>query len=406
MSKPINNLFSLPNVHSDSFFSDSEDEGIDEAVSSFNDGLEDLEEFLSPSMDRQLAQIDDRVKSSAKRGRSSNSTSTTTGAETPSPIKRKRVTKMIDALQARDPHSDLSPYSKKKVDKGIRAVETLPDSPKKKQRSVSACLTFASTFHSTTPEENRVEFHLKAHEIIENCPSLKGVIGSTIKIYRNSTHKDTSSPPPTEIINIKHIVEADKRGFHLCLPNDPMQKKLVNKVYSHNEVYHASFRAGPSHQLKHSTFFPLNSVDELVQVIENAQLMAIEEQRHLYSVPGKDYLIEMYRDDATIKSAFPIFYFNKWDACKSGHSIVRGQAMIFPDDLLEKAKQAVSNFIETPGTSNPIRYQIKELGGKNGSVIIDLAPSYPSLGVSQGIFIEFPEQLFETELKEIENIDS
>ncbi|MBS0651918.1 MAG: hypothetical protein JSR39_00145 [Verrucomicrobia bacterium] len=318
--------------------------------------------------------------------------------ETPEKVKTlKRV------ISEYDFEVDGEPYGtpKKQIIAGIRALqEELSDTPVKKQKSTQSRVVhrlFADEVVGRDPEAEPVEFHAKAFEMTESSPTLKRLFGAVVHADRTAQHKALSLPIPKEIINIKHLIEADKRGFHLCLFNDPMFTQLSNFQYSNNSVYQANFPVDQSGKLKSSTFFPLHGVDELVQVIHSAQPIATIGNRFLCFVPDQPYLVEMYKSGAVIKSAFPIFYFTKWDADLHGHPIVRGKPLVSSNDLLEKARHALLEYSKpsmNPNPWNPIRYTI-ESDELWSDLIIDLAPSFPELGISQGIFVQFPRSLFE-----------
>lgn len=298
---------------------------------------------------------------------------------------------------------DGEPYGtpKKQTIAGIKALqEEVSDTSVKKQKSTQSRVVhrlFADEVVGRDPEAGLVEFHAKLLETTESSPTLKRFFGAIVHADRTAQHKALSLPIPKEIINIKHLIEADKRGFHLCLLNDPMFSQLSHFQYANNGVYQANFPVDLSGKLKSSTFFPLHGVDELVQVIHSAQPIATIGNRYLCFVPDQPYLVEMYKNGAVIKSAFPIFYFSKWDPDQQGHPIVRGKPLVYSSDLLEKARHALLEYSKpsiNPNPSNPIRYTI-ESDEQRSDLIIDLAPSFPELGISQGIFVQFPRSLFE-----------
>ncbi|MBS0651461.1 MAG: hypothetical protein JSR93_09905 [Verrucomicrobia bacterium] len=313
--------------------------------------------------------------------------------ETPEKVKTlKRVVREYDFENDGEPYGT----SKKQIAEGIKALNTdLTDTPNKKQKSTQSRIVgrlFAEEVVGQDPVSDPVAYHTKAYEIAKASPTLKRLFGAIVQADRTAQHKALSLPIPIEIINIKHLIEADKRGFHLCLPDDPMYQQLSDFRHSYNTVFQANFPVNSSGKTKFSTFFPLHGVDELVNVIQSAEPIATIGNRFLCHVPDQLFLIEMYKSDGVIKSAFPIFFYKVWNPESLGYPIVCGKRLVAPNELLDKAKLALLEYSKpslNSNRSNPIRYTIES------NLIIDLAPSLPDLGVSQGIFMEFPRSLFQ-----------
>ncbi|MGE0669644.1 MAG: hypothetical protein AB7H48_02235 [Parachlamydiales bacterium] len=313
--------------------------------------------------------------------------------ETPEKVKTlKRV------VREHDFENDGEPFGtpKKQIAEGIQALNTdLTDRTVKRQRSTQSRIVgrlFAEEVVGQDPASDPVAYHTKAYEKAESSPTLKRLLGAIVQADRTAQHKALSLPIPTEIINIKHLIEADKRGFYLCLFDDPMYEQLSDFRHSYNSVFQANFPVDSSGKIKTSTFFPLHGVDELVNVIHSAEPIATIGNRFLCRVPDQPFLVEMYKSGAVIKSAFPIFFYKVWDPECIGYPIVCGKRLVTPNELLDKARRALFEYSKpsaNPNPWNPIRYTI------DSNLIIDLAPSLPDLGVSQGIFIEFPRSLFE-----------
>lgn len=285
---------------------------------------------------------------------------------------------------------------KKLFAEGISALNgELTDTPVKKQKSTQSRIVgrlFEEEIVGKHLVSNPIAFHKKAYEIAESSPTIKKLVEAIVQADRSAQHKALSLPIPKEIINIKHLIEADKRGFHLCLPDDPMFPKLSDIRTAYNTVFQANFPVDSSSRQKCSTFFPVHGVDELVQVIYSAETIATIGNRYLCRVPEQTYLIEMYKSGPLIKSAFPIFFYQDWEPNCFGYPIVCGEQLVLPSELLEKARSSLVKYSlpsANPNPWNPIRYTI------GTDLIIDLAPSLSDLGVKQGIFIKFPKSCFE-----------
>lgn len=272
------------------------------------------------------------------------------------------------------------------------------DTPHKRMSSRVVRKIYGSIAEHLIRENNRVAFHAKAFKLVtEEQPLLRSLANALVAADRSARFKVDELRAPKEVINVEHLTKADCRGFHFCPPGHPLENQLADVKRSDNGVYQGWFPvdpADPSGKKKCSTFFPLRSEEEMIDVVETAvagEPIAMIGNRYLHSSPTEPYLIEAFKMGAVVKSAFPIFYFSRWTDEGSCHVIVRGEPPVSGKELLNKAKGAVLAYSK-PGQDasrpNPIRYTVGE------ELLIEMAPLLSDLGVNQGIFIQFPQNCF------------
>lgn len=238
------------------------------------------------------------------------------------------------------------------------------------------------------------EYHKRAHCLVMRVEELKGLVGAILSVTRHAPSEQPARPLSKGIINIQHLIEPGSRGFHLCPVGHPMRSKLIDVRSSSNSVFQANFPVDSSGKTKSSTFFPLENADEVVALIDSAEMIAKSENRFLCRVAGKPFLIEIYKEGPVIKSAFPIFFHAECDLNEE-LSIVEGESPVTGMQLLLAAEKAIEAYNQPtldPNPWNPIRYTIDD------KLVIDLGPFLPHLGVSQGILVEFPRSFFEKDL--------
>jgi hypothetical protein len=302
--------------------------------------------------------------------------------------------------------SDLSSKERRSVEAGFETLsKTVPDTPRKRKRSNKA----RDIFYDCFKEHDRVDvrkFHKNSFQVLVESDDARYIAEKAHEIYQTCQNKPLEGRQPIEIINVDHIVEKGKRGFHLCL-DEAARQSLKHRIESKNGVYHAAFKVGSGE--KYSTFFPLSSLEELCHLIEHRQVIARENNRQLCSVPGKEYLIELYKDRIVIKTAFPIFYFEKLNSDCSSYSFTENMQPVTPEELKRLARNALTEYLALPyrtrSKTNPIRYRLKNENQEITHLIIDLAPSFPALKVPQGILIQFSQHDFSDLLNQFKELD-
>ncbi len=390
-----------------------------------------------------------------------------TSPETPMKVRElKRVVRDADFSSALDKKTT------NVVEEGIKEIRKLPDTPNKRQRSRHSRETFdvlATNLSGTNRADNLVLFHTMAHPAAESSPFLRRLVRTLVDVDGLAQHKALHLSPPIEIINLNHLIKADRRGFHLCLPGDAMWGKLTGYKYGANGVYQANFQMDGMSKPKMSSFFPLEGIEELEQILQDllhrnafplqiytysldkildilqqaeemqvqnvdmlADILQLPEEekaeksedlslilhlaekrgqivgklveilqshesrthtgnRHLCSIPGVPYHIEMYKVGGHIKSAFPILYFGEWDSVQTAYSFYESAPSIPSHEVLSRAKKAIEAysqpFLGAP-PRNPIRHTI------DAGLVLELGTLFPELGVPQGIFMQFPRDLF------------
>ncbi len=281
----------------------------------------------------------------------------------------------------------------------IRSPTKLTDTPSKRAYSTAVRKIYRD-MSCAIKGENPEDFHRNAFKLISDQPLLKSLANSLISADRKAKHKAIDLVPPKEIINIEHLTKVDnQRGFHVFSPEDPVQELLTNKKISPNGIIYAQFPTDPLNPLgkkKCSTFFPPSKGEEIAEMLSDIfssqEPLAKIANRCLYFSPNKKYVIEVFKEGVgVIKSAFPIFHFSPWISDEIDHEIIAGEPPISGEALLIEAKKAISDYANdfSGKKNNPIRYITED-----DSLIIDLAPSLSTLGIAQGIFVQFPRNCF------------
>ena len=201
----------------------------------------------------------------------------------------------------------------------------------------------------------------------------------------NEARQSLISTPRYSFRNIHHIIDPNKRGFHLCPPSHPMAPHLEGKVSSINGTFAASWPSSSSSELKYSTFFPENipNPDALLDFFEKCEPIKGLQQDNRALYRNGSMIIEMCENpDRTISTVFPLFRYidlsSDFRPLNTTYSIVKGeepQNKATKEHLLAATVTALQN--------GPPRFDLAEAGKH----IVDVAPYLGIPGVKKGIYV-------------------
>lgn len=297
------------------------------------------------------------------------------------PKKVKTLEALIPDL---DPACDLTRKEREILDEGLEELAKTRDTPEHKKRSNLALrMTSAGMKVLFTEGEiqdpNSPHFHRKAAEGLNNSPWIGEILQTTSRLHHTAQHPVDEKIQ--RIINLDHLTEFDKRGFHFC-PVDHKDRPNIKSIIL-NPV--TGVWCGCL-QDKFSTFYPdwVHSKEELVRVINESEFICCKDNRELRRVqhPSQEhsfYLEAYVRDGIKYQSIFPLFCHEQWQDGRV-YKIAETLRPITSIEALEAAQKL--------GRSG-IRFRNDQF------VTIDIAPALDTKDlIKQGIYFTFPLNVF------------
>lgn len=296
---------------------------------------------------------------------------------------------------------------KKTVEKAIKSVTTLHDSPGRQEKSNSINQTLRNLFTRIGKGHgfDTPQFHKEAHKKLTKSDWLSNTTTSLIKASQKCQFVQPSTFP-LQIINIEHITKGasnksnDKSvGFHWCPPESPLRKTLEHvQLNPKTGVFCGYFKLEKEQQPKFSTFFPdeIHSEDELITIIQNSQEITRSGNRSLRKTVGpKAFMLELYlkENGLIIQSAFPIFFFKRVTKDSDPFAICDNLFIDDPKKLIEDAAKFVGKNVFIEENKNPVHFTLDHENGKE--IIIDVASLFESdTHIPHGIYLQFPIDYF------------
>lgn len=217
------------------------------------------------------------------------------------------------------------------------------------------------------------------------------------------------APPP--YLNMRHVVEGDRDGGGHCFPpGDERLPSLQDVKESPKGVVSANWEK--KGELKHSSIFPLHlearDVFYITRGSSRTEYRSVMPNLFLNEVPEAGIHIEIFQDRANplvAKSAYPIFKVIFRADLETEVPIQLTKAGMsstgFSDEILKTSleiMQSVQNACvdwlsgaEPKKKGAPISY----VNDKDQTVLVDIAPSMPDVGVPKGILVEVPRSYVE-----------
>lgn len=212
------------------------------------------------------------------------------------------------------------------------------------------------------------------HEVTAKAIEEDGLSNTGMKIIAVASQAMQQSP--LRVVHLRHLTTLDDKvgGYHLHLPNSP----VPIEVLAVNPLTRIRFALVGGK--KKSSLFPEGTDKQ--QVIEMANspcsIKIAEEGNRILRLTRYGYVIEAYiRDQISIRSAFPIFFYAEFGS-EEKYNLTE-DCSVFSDEVLNAAFDSRAK----------INYRIK-LDDHIESLIIDIAPVFEErTKVSKGILIKF-----------------
>lgn len=296
----------------------------------------------------------------------------------------KKVKELENLIPEWDPTCNLTRADRELFNEGLDALAETRDTPNSKKRSTLAN-RIASTgirtlfTEGTMQDPNSPHFHRAAAEGLDSSPWVGQLLEEASRAHHTAQHRVEQKMQ--RIINIDHLIEFDKRGFHFCPENHADRQNI--KMFNINPTtgVWCGFLQG-----KFSTFFPnwVHSQEELVRVINESEFIYCTDNRELRLVrhPNEEYnfYLEAYvRNGVKYQSIFPLFCYEEWQPNRyykitDSRTITSEQALVAALQLGNKA----------------IRFSSEHFITVDISAALDTKDT-----IKQGIYFTFPNDALE-----------
>lgn len=291
----------------------------------------------------------------------------------------KKVKDLESQIPEWDPACDLTRRDRELFDAGLEALAKTRDTPKHKKRSHVAT-RLASTgmralfTEGTAQDPNSPHFHRAAAEGLNESPWLGQLLQEASRAHHTAQHRVEQKMQ--RIINIDHLTEFDKRGFHFCPVDHEDRPNITHCSANPRTGVWCGFL-----QNKFSTFFPnwVHSEEELVRVINDSEFVCCTDNRELRLVrhPNEEcnfYLEAYVRNGVKYQSIFPLFCYEEWQANR--YYTITDTRTITSEQALAAAQQL---------GKQAIRFRSEHFITVDISAALDTKAT-----IKQGIYFTFP----------------
>lgn len=295
----------------------------------------------------------------------------------------KKVKDLESHIAEWDPTCSLTRNEREIFDAGLEALAKTRDTPIHKKRS-NVATRIASTgvralfTEGAAQDPNSPHFHRAAAEGLNESPWLGQLLQEASRAHHTAQHRVPVKLQ--KIINIDHLTEFDKRGFHFCPEGHKDRQNIKTFSMNPRSGVWCGFLQG-----KFSTFFPdwVHCEEELVRVINHSEFICNSDNRELRLVrhPNEEqnfYLEAYVRNGIKYQSIFPLLCYEKWQINQT-YTISKG--LTITSEQAFSAAQKVGNKAIRFSSDNFVTLDIS--GGLDTKDII-----------KQGIYFTFPDDAF------------
>jgi hypothetical protein len=308
---------------------------------------------------------------------------------TPTPIKD-----IKGIIQETDLSSNLVSQDKKILAKGLKYLKDL----KSPQHSKQVTAVRGSLINKFSEQGPVVEGRSARRDLTVAFSKLAEVTGDWVPLLLE----------PTQLyaIDRDHLTDFIKgSGMHICPEGHPLDSRIIDRKINRATNIWCGTITTPGKESKLSSFIPrLMKEEEYYSLLNEAfankeQFIAKGEHKALFMLqPGKNsFCIEVYfREERVVRSAFPIFHYEKYDGKMKTLKIeFENQASnpatlqvyeVSYEDILKKVKGLKKGDL-------PIEYDTAN------DQIIDLTlllagdPKFPACPIPRGILVQIPKNL-------------
>ncbi|MBS0616135.1 MAG: EndoU domain-containing protein [Verrucomicrobia bacterium] len=198
------------------------------------------------------------------------------------------------------------------------------------------------------------------------------ILSSFKKMYHES--KPVGQKELPLLVNETHIVEVGDKGFHLAEPNNEHCISVIIED-ALSGIRFGKFKTPKDQSEKKSTFFPRTwTFSNVLKMLSEATLVAQGNGRALMETKSEPFKIEVLQKagGSVAWSVYPIWYYAPYD--KTAQYLIFANPTYSSQQILLAGRDSRSKTV----------YELKD-----GSLIVDIAPSLQGCPIDRGVYITF-----------------